>query len=674
MAEWGQAVQGWLDRMEGKQMQGSQKMCAGIVEQSVDGIVLLDEGLLKLQMVNAAFCAMVQLSRQKALLLTMRELDEGNRITALLSSCTSLYGLGKHVVIDFPLRRGDGTLLYSDLTLSTVCIGHNCHILLTFRDATQRRLMECSRVQAEEALQSKATFLATMSHEIRTPMNGVLGMADLLRNTSLSREQHHYVETIHRSGRTLIRIINDILDLSKIQAGRFALELARFDLDEVLSDIQDMFEGSALDKGLLFSVAKSNGLPVHLLGDPHRLNQILFNLVGNAIKFTESGQVAIRVELLEEQAWDVVLCVHVRDSGIGISPEFQKNLFQAFCQEDPSISRRFGGTGLGLAITHRLVRMMDGELGVESVPGQGSCFSFTARFGKQRASDRETIAAWEARNPALKPGNIQFDAHVLLVEDNPVNQEVALACLKLFGCQVTVAGNGQQALDRLQQGEENFAAVLMDCEMPVMDGLEAVRRLRIWEKQKARKPIPVIALTAHVLEQHRTACREAGMNDYLRKPFRQQALANLLLRWLSAEVVSPGIAQAEHNASVRISESSRLPEAVLDHTILNGLAELGKKCTPHLLTNMVDQYLTRSTELLAKLERALIQNDSEAVRLTAHTLKSASLTMGVSRMAELGKQVEASYADLTQARDHFGHSHAIFNEAKQALGRLRVLH
>ncbi|MBF0160199.1 MAG: ABC transporter substrate-binding protein [Magnetococcales bacterium] len=517
--------------------------------------------------------------------------------------------------------------------------------------------LERARDAAEAGARAKETFLVNMSHEIRTPMNGVLGMAELLSRTILTEQQRHYVATIQRSGHTLLRIINDILDFAKIQDGRLPLEILRFDLDVVMSDVCYIFTQRAMQKNLEFRFNRVTDSAYHLLGDPYRLSQILFNLLGNAVKFTDQGSVHLSLEVAEEQAADILLRFCVTDTGIGISPDYQNQMCQNFSQEDASITRRFGGTGLGLAITRQLVSVMGGHLWVESTPGQGSSFWFTARFGKQQPGDRKEIAAWQREEIAVAPDTLCFRGHVLLVEDNVVNQEVAKTTLELLGCCVTVATDGQQALSLVCGQEPPFDAVFMDCEMPVLDGFTTTMRLRQWERQSGKIPVPVIALTAHVLQESRQRCTEAGMNDYLHKPFSQADMANVLRRWLSTSPV----------ASDRSDEPSG---EVLDPVALGRILELTRKSGAGLLIKMVGHYLSRTPELLATLRQALDCNDPEGVRIAAHTLKSSSLTMGVVQLAELGRVMEAGHADLALVGRLLQGSDALFAEAKQALNAL----
>ncbi|MBF0126704.1 MAG: response regulator, partial [Magnetococcales bacterium] len=561
------------------------------------------------------------------------------------------------------------------------------HYLVILEDVTELRLhrenleqtvlertaeLEKSRDAAEAGARAKATFLVNMSHEIRTPMNGVLGMADLIMQTSLTRQQRHYVETIHRSGHMLLRIINDILDLSKIQAGQLTMEMLRFDLNQVLGDICAIFSTQAKRNGLDFVCKLAETVPLHLLGDPYRLNQVLFNLIGNAIKFTERGSVVLSMEIVQLRKVDVVLRFQVQDTGIGISPDYQPRIFETFSQEDPSVSRKFGGTGLGLAISRELVLRMGGDLWMESVPGQGSTFRFTVRFGRQQRGDRREICAWQGQQRLATPDNLTFSGRILLVEDNPVNQEVAVATLERFGCQVTVAGNGQQALSLFRAAVPGFDAIFMDCEMPVMDGFETTRQLRLMEQQAGVAPTPIIALTAHVLQESRDRCNGVGMDDYLQKPFSQSEMGVILNRWLvhahpdTREETPAGAPEDAH------ADGESAPVApVLDQVVVERILELARKGGGDLLDRMLDHYLTRTPELLAELQLALRQNDSEGVRVAAHTLKSSSLTMGVARLAELGRTMERACTDLPLAAQHFLLSGPVFAEAVTALEALR---
>ncbi|MBF0212121.1 MAG: response regulator, partial [Magnetococcales bacterium] len=536
-----------------------------------------------------------------------------------------------------------------------------------------RRTMDLEKVKdaAETAARAKESFLVNMSHEIRTPMNGVLGMADLILSTPLNDQQRHYANTIHHSGRLLLRIINDILEFAKIRSGQFDLEILAFELTEVIQHIGDLFIQQAEQKGLTFDMEVEEEIPSALLGDPYRINQILFNLLGNAVKFTEQGSIHLAVAIVEEREADLVLQFTVTDTGIGISPECQGRIFETFTQEDGSVARRFGGTGLGLAIARQLVLLMDGTIWLESVPNQGSCFGFTARFGKQQPGDRRHYLAWQRPTEAQELSSIQHrkelksvKGRTLLVEDNPVNQEVAEASLRLFGCEVILAENGQQALERFRTSDPPFDLVIMDCELPVLDGFETTRRIRRIEAEERRSRTPIVALTAHVFHESRHKCLLAGMDDYLPKPFSQEDMGTVLLRWLPGGVGTDRIATPDPTP---LPCPDTLPSEVLDPVALHRIQELARKGGTDLLNRMVGHYLQRTGELFREIEEALAGQAAEPIRVAAHTLKSSSLTIGAVHLAELGRIMEEHHADFQQVRDCLSQCAMRFDEVKEAL-------
>ena len=389
---------------------------------------------------------------------------------------------------------------------------------------------EKAQKMAEAALvasHTKSEFLANMSHEIRTPMNGVIGMVNFLLETDLTTEQREFAATIKVSADALLFIINDILDFSKIEAGRMTLEKLNFDLRDTVKSTIELLAFQAQSKGLDLSYSIKQDICTKLVGDPTRFRQILLNLLGNAIKFTAEGKVWLEVTSLNETEEDVQLQFSVHDTGIGISEEAQKKLFQSFTQADASTSRKFGGTGLGLAISRKFVELMGGTLGVTSKPDQGSTFSFTLRVPKQKAGaegDHPLVAAMEY------PGNgriagasvVPKDTRVLLAEDGKVNQLVAVRLLQQLGCTVDVVSNGLETVEAWQKNL--YRIILMDCHMPEMDGYEATRAIRELEVKKDLMPTQIIALTASTMEGDRERCLAAGMNDYTSKPIDKQAL------------------------------------------------------------------------------------------------------------------------------------------------------
>jgi CheY-like chemotaxis protein len=352
-------------------------------------------------------------------------------------------------------------------------------------------------------------------------MNGVIGTLQLLSDTELGPAQQEYVTTAHKSAHSLLTILNDILDLSKIEAGKLNIELIPLDLREIVNELVTLHTMTAEEKVIQLYADIDEQLPQVLIGDPTRIRQILANLVSNALKFTEKGHVLIRISVVSSEGNNADIRIEVEDTGVGIQEEAIGKLFNEFTQADGSTTRKYGGTGLGLAIVKQLVEMMHGEFGVESVPGKGSTFWFRVQL---EISTEQSLKQSPDQELELKG---QLSGHVLLVEDNPINQMVAQKMLEKIGVESTLAADGQEALNMLEQGE--FDVVLMDCQMPVMDGFEATRRIR---EQALLGELPVIAMTANVMEGDRDKCLEAGMNDYIGKPVVQADLKKTLARWL----------------------------------------------------------------------------------------------------------------------------------------------
>lgn len=376
---------------------------------------------------------------------------------------------------------------------------------------------------AEDAAATKASFLATMSHEIRTPLNGVIGTATLLSDTSLDDTQQQYVTTLKRSAEVLLSLINDILDFSKMDAGKLQLESTPFSLNVMLHDLDSMFHDQFQQKGLKAYYQLDPQVPEWLLGDEHRLRQVMINLIGNALKFTKQGGVFVRVQLLEQyDQHQSQIRFSVKDTGIGISPAAQARLFEAFTQADSSTTRQFGGTGLGLTISKKIVELMQGQLQVTSTEGKGSQFFFDIRLTKTDCPVTQAPSA--APISQADP----HDKYLLLVEDNKINQLVAGKFLQKFGYQYDIAENGAQALERMQT--KAYDAILMDCQMPVLDGFEATKRIRLLE-QSSQRHVPIIGLTANALEGDREKCLACGMDDFTTKPIKIDELEAKLKQW-----------------------------------------------------------------------------------------------------------------------------------------------
>ena len=496
--------------------------------------------------------------------------------------------------------------------------------------------LDLAKKVAEEASQAKGQFLANMSHEIRTPMNGVIGMAYLALKTDLSARQRDYIEKIRFAGEHLLGIIDDILDFSKIEAGMLDIEMVVFTLDHVIETLTTVVAPKAASKALTLQFDIDPALPAMMQGDPLRLGQILINYTNNAIKFSDSGAITVRILMTEERADDCLLRFEVRDNGIGLSPEEAGKLFQSFQQADTSITREYGGTGLGLAICKQLAHLMEGEVGVQSEPGAGSNFWFTARVGKLDATALAADnRATSAHAPCAPAHPALTGARILLVEDNTFNQQIALEMLEEAGCTVCLAQNGVEALDLLAKA--SFDCVLMDVQMPVMDGLHATRLIRLDPRLQGLR---VLAMTATATSEDRERCMAAGMDDFISKPIQPALLCQTVARWLPARAPETAGAPAENGRSTGVRTGFRTIAAgdpeVIDLTILAKLLSYDQD----KVRKFAFKFLQTTQSGFNEMETSLAAGNVVRVRELGHRIKSAARTVGALGMAETCQRLE----------------------------------
>ncbi|SFD12423.1 PAS fold-containing protein [Spirosoma endophyticum] len=506
-----------------------------------------------------------------------------------------------------PVYNADGDLEY--VVTSSIDISDRVQSL--------QRLQEAKEL-AEKAVKLKENFLANMSHEIRTPLNAMLGFSELLGTTVLDDEQKEFIGLIRTAGKNLLTIINDILDISKIEAGMIRLESIPFSIQLLTGSIKTMFQPTAADKNLHLTVETDPDLPPVFLGDPTRLTQILLNLLSNAIKFTKKGGVTLRVEKGESTTESVRVRIIVQDTGIGIESEALPHIFERFQQANNFTTRYYGGTGLGLNIVKSLSELQGGSIIVDSTVGEGSRFTIEIPYliAKEQINLDQTQRS-TGKNPSER------DVRVLVVEDNLMNQKLVLQVLKRLGYQAKVADDGQRALDMLQ--ETAFDVILMDIQMPIMDGYETTRQIR----SKFDKTVPIIAMTAHALASEQEECLKAGMNDFLSKPFKMEELQQLIRKYLPvtnlAATVTP---QNELTAKPLSNFSAKL----LLEAVGNDL---------DLAIELLEIYVSQTPDEIEKLQLALDQQDIATVGKLIHTQKVHTKMLGMSRATQLILDTEA---------------------------------
>jgi PAS domain S-box-containing protein len=566
---------------------------------------------------------------------------------------------------EYRVRRAEGS--YADVFDRGYILrdpdGRAVRMIASMMDITKRkREMDLARARdaALESARLKSQFLANMSHEIRTPMNSIIGMTDILLHTELTAEQREFMEIVRMSGESLLTVINDILDFSKIEAGKLHFEMLDFEPRTVVEEMVAMLLEQTHVKNLRLSATVAHDVPVAMRGDPGRLRQVLTNLVCNAVKFTPQGGIDVRATKESESDTHVVLRFEVTDTGIGVPQEARACLFQAFSQVDASTTRKYGGTGLGLAICKQLVNLMAGQIGCDSVPHQGSTFWFTAQFEKPSPAHSPHDVALEIIQKPVNPPASQLSEdvrrrmRVLVVEDNAFNQKVVLRQVREMGFGADAVANGIEALKALHIIP--YDLVLMDCQMPEMDGYACAAEIRRLERDGSH--LPIIAMTAHVMKSDRDKCLAAGMDDFLSKPVRVAHLESVLTRWLAAAGMTP---TSKVSAPPTNSPDIGSPSPSVDWEIFRELA--GNDAAR--VQELSERYLRQTTEQLAKLRDAIATGAAADVKRIAHSATGSAAMCGMMPIVAILRDLER-----TGQTDQLADGPRIYGQIKDEFARI----
>ena len=578
--------------------------------------------------------------------MTIHEINALSPDQIALERLEALQGQRNYFI--FPHRIVSGEIRTVEVHSTSITLENSTTLFSIIHDITERTLTEAKQKIAEQELQkinvllteannkadaanrAKSAFLANMSHEIRTPMNAIIGLGRLALLTDLTAKQRDYLEKIDSSSGALLHLIDDLLDLSKVEAGKLTLEAIQFSLATCLTTVQSIIEVKAVERGLGFHSSVAPEVPTQLIGDPFRLEQILINLLGNAVKFTDHGEVTLEVTAVPAGADEPVsVTCTVRDTGIGMTAAQMMNLYQPFTQADHSTTRRYGGTGLGLSISRRLVELMGGEIRVESEPGRGSVFTFTIPLGR----GTRQVASAKPADPALVPAGLR-GRRVLVVEDNTINQQVACELLQRVGMVVTVVGDGREAASAVTDTANRFDIVLMDLQMPVMDGYESTRLIR---EQWPPDRLPIIAMTAYASREELDRCLKSGMNAHLSKPVQPERLYACLMQWLqpAAEpAAAPDVPRDRPAQQVDLPGSLPGLDPVLGLALLAGNTDLYHR--------LIIDFGRDNQGLGQQIRNSLAEPDLKHSRLLAHTLRGVAGTLAATALQAAARDLETA--------------------------------